>query len=679
VAFGVGQFVAVGESSTAEEAGELWSSPDGQAWNRIEIPNLPPLTAVAATADGFVATSSDGRLLTSSDGLEWPSVPSGWSGPLFGAAYGEDATISVGADGGLVHSLAAGVWEVVETGNEEWLYGIVFGNSPGTAQPVFVAVGAGGKILSSFDGIAWQTRSTGWEATLRGVAYGGAGFVAVGDHGVIRHWFRGQLWQTRTVGPRDVMIGAAHGNGIAVAGSAFYDAGDSGITGSAFLVSTNGSSWTYRSSSDILMFGLTYAQGLFVALGSTIDFQMGKLLTSTNGINWTARAQPSNWLLGVAYGNGKYVAVGQNWLNYATNGSCLVSTNGMNWADRDVGTRQELAAIAWGQDRFVAVGHRGAVTISADGETWSEQSSGTTEYLRAVAWGNGLFVAVGHEGTLITSTDGVIWTERDTGTSQPLNSVAYGGGWFVVCGGEGTLLGSTIGVAWNLRLVGSRERLAGVAWLQDSFLMAGNRGLLLRSGPFPELTSLPARPVEGIQSYVHSGNSGSVRPNRLHLRSLPGSGGVDTNAHRFAAIGHMSEMGTELTLDGAVPVGFEYDLFPVETSANLVDWNPWRTLLRSNGLGRRFVSWDDSTLDVPQRYYRTITNHFPATTLQPTGPYPVGRTLRWIELEVHPVRRMFLTQVWYPAQTEVGQVPGRFFASTKLTDRYAARNGRSEA
>jgi hypothetical protein len=37
----------------------------------------------------------------------------------------------------------------------------------------------------------------------------------------------------------------------------------------------------------------------------------------------------------------------------------------------------------------------------------------------------------------------------------------------------------------------------------------------------------------------------------------------------------------------------------------------------------------DSNGESGQRFYRTATNQFPVTTIQPSGPHAVGRTLRW--------------------------------------------------
>jgi hypothetical protein len=67
--------------------------------------------------------------------------------------------------------------------------------------------------------------------------------------------------------------------------------------------------WTQRASvADNGLYGVTYGNGLFVAVGD-----VGTILTSPNGVRSTEQASgTSNSLYGVAYGNGTFVAVGED-------------------------------------------------------------------------------------------------------------------------------------------------------------------------------------------------------------------------------------------------------------------------------------------------------------------------------------------------------------------------------
>ncbi len=64
--------------------------------------------------------------------------------------------------------------------------------------------------------------------------------------------------------------------------------------------------WTLRSSGGTSLSGVTYGNGLFVAVGGS-----GTILTSPDGMTWTQQTSPASEILyDVAYGNGTFVAVG---------------------------------------------------------------------------------------------------------------------------------------------------------------------------------------------------------------------------------------------------------------------------------------------------------------------------------------------------------------------------------
>ena len=79
-----------------------------------------------------------------------------------------------------------------------------------------------------------------------------------------------------------------------------------------------GTTWTLCTSQGNSLFGVTYGNGLFVAVGSD-----GTILTSPDGVNWTAQASGTGSdLNGVTYGNGLFVAVGGS---YHGSGTILTS------------------------------------------------------------------------------------------------------------------------------------------------------------------------------------------------------------------------------------------------------------------------------------------------------------------------------------------------------------------
>jgi hypothetical protein len=125
--------------------------------------------------------------------------------------------------------------------------------------------------------------------------------------------------------------------------------------------------------------------------------------------------------------------------------------------------------IAYGNNRFVAVGDNGSPTFTAqvmyseDGITWTTvnvSGVGPTS-INEVVYGNGRFVACGTGGTtaFIYSTDGITWTASATNTSTypNFNLLTYGAGRFVstttspsIPFGSYTAVSTDNGVNWTI-------------------------------------------------------------------------------------------------------------------------------------------------------------------------------------------------------------------------------------
>lgn len=75
------------------------------------------------------------------------------------------------------------------------------------------------------------------------------------------------------------------------------------------------------------------------------------------GTTWTLRIPVFNDLKGVTYGDGLFVAVGED-------GTILTSTDGVNWTERTSGTRAWINNVTYGNGTFVAVGDHGTILTS---------------------------------------------------------------------------------------------------------------------------------------------------------------------------------------------------------------------------------------------------------------------------------------------------------------------------
>jgi len=115
------------------------------------------------------------------------------------------------------------------------------------------------------------------------------------------------------------------------------------------------------------------------------------------------------------------------------------------------GTSQ-IRAVAYGNNRFVAVGYNGKMATSTDGTTWTAVTDNTfgTSTIWDIAFGNGKFVA-GGGSNLATSTDGATWTASTDSTfsSSNITVIAYGDGKFIGGGQTGKIVTSVDGVAWT--------------------------------------------------------------------------------------------------------------------------------------------------------------------------------------------------------------------------------------
>ena len=125
---------------------------------------------------------------------------------------------------------------------------------------------------------------------------------------------------------------------------------------------------TTPSFSTSAIFGVTYGNGLFVAVGGT-----GKIAYSSNGDLWTQAATPS------------------------------FSTTGIN-------------CVTYGGGLYVAGGASGKIAYSSDADAWTQATTPSfgTDTSFGIAYNNDLFVAVGNTGK-IASTDAL-----------PTNATAFG-------------------------------------------------------------------------------------------------------------------------------------------------------------------------------------------------------------------------------------------------------------
>src|ERR1051325_8517479 len=183
--------------------------------------------------------------------------------------------------------------------------------------------------------------------------------------------------------------------------------------------------------------------------GMNVRLSRGRIETSSDGMNWTERPLTiRTFLRGVTYGNGMFVAVGGSYFDEP--GVIVTSRDSIVWKRRNSRTARNLYGVTFHNGQFVAVGDEGVIVVSNNGITWKPQRSGTQAMLATVVHGSGLFVAGGESGTILTSSDGLQWKAADIGQSVFAGTVHFHDGTFIVKA-RADVLTSKDGLAWHGR------------------------------------------------------------------------------------------------------------------------------------------------------------------------------------------------------------------------------------
>lgn len=278
-----------------------------------------------------------------------------------------------------------------------------FANSASSPQPSII--------------IDWGITAITPDISPQGVAYGNGVYVAVGSQGTgnrVMSSTDGVTWTSRTSAADNSWNDVCFGNNlfVAVAGTG---------TGNRVMTSPDGVTWTIRTSAaDNVWNSICFGNNLYVAVASSGT--NNRVMTSPDGTTWTTRTSAGNipWNC-IAYGNGVYAAVASG---VATN-HVMRSTDGVTWTG--IALAGAWDGIVYGGTTFVAVqqsSSQGGCATSSDASSWTLRTQSVAGQWRRVAFGSGFFAAMGNSikgSQIMTSPDGVTWTTRVT----PLPQVAY--------------------------------------------------------------------------------------------------------------------------------------------------------------------------------------------------------------------------------------------------------------
>ena len=333
------------------------------------------------------------------------------------------------------------------------------------ANNKFFAVGAYFTLLTSSDGKEWsQQNLDSGSGHLRSIIYANNLYVAVGDSrqldGRIFTSTDGISWTRRTSGVDKQLYDIAYGNGLFVV---------VGVDGT-LLTSPDGITWTTRTIPNVYhYYGVAYSGSVFVAVSSNC------IIYSYDGITWTAEESSNFGFSNVKYLNNRFLAGGDL-------GRIGISEDGFNWQRINLETRIGIRAFEYAYNHYLATGKRGAIYRSADGIEWELENNVAprdTATLHAITFGQNNFVSVGSYETT-KSNDSENWEYTDINTFS-MNHIAYANNIFVAVGSNGKILKSTDGQTWIEKTSGVSSSLRSVCFGAGLFVICGSSGTILTS------------------------------------------------------------------------------------------------------------------------------------------------------------------------------------------------------
>lgn len=561
--FGASRWVGVGLSSLG--AGSAVSTDSGATWTTYSISGtngIPFLKAVASDGAGtFVAVGyysgapAQAAIFYSSNGESWTEAPSTLDdAELNNVAYLNGEFVAVGGGDGLGHTViyssADGIswmkeWEEL---NGVFLTGIALNDSTyvGTSYLRMIK----GSTLDS------MINQNHLGSRFLDIAVGGTNFVAVGEGTLIKRSSDGDNWSEETLYESSDLFGITYGNGIFVAVG----------SGGAILANadSNPGVWQKPDGNIDGLFNLTK-----VAVGTNavlVVDQYGQHIASTDGLNWTV----SSGALGgditcLEFLDGRWYEAGSD--DYVTH-RLYNSLHGNSWSLTDLEVPDPIVGLASSGSRFVAaVGGNSASSFysSTDGDTWAMAEQFPAVYpVQSITYGFGKFVAVS-ENASFTSADGLSWTNHTATGLTATRAVAFGGSTFVAVG-VNTAYYSINGVTWTAATLPEFPNLTNVMWVDGKFIASGS-SIILTS--VDGINWLKENPFDFGYIYDAAGNADAC--------VFVGTGGIilitgmfDIVASSIKVLSDLSinEYGYVQLLVTGVP-GASYDLY---YSPNLTNW-----------------------------------------------------------------------------------------------------------
>ena len=299
-------------------------------------------------------------------------------------------------------------------------------------------------LIAAVVGLAYAQTPPKWDnlyPSYNGLAFGdvsGGTFVAASGDGVIQT-IDNSFAVSQSFSPA---------GGVRSFHSAAFGNGRFAVTQNStnLLLSDDGRTWEPSSDDgNYICRYITYGHRGFVGVGDAGAIGDPVIFTYY-GNDWSTSPDiaPSDYLNHIAWGSNRYVAVGSNVISATT----PTPTSGWSQAT-DIASASNFGAVAFGDGKFVAVGASGAYATT-NGTNWGVVSATSLNGIADMTFGGGKFVAVGSGGKIaVSSDDGVSWAVSTHNERDNFKAVKYGNGQFVALGAYGSVYSSSDGTNWN--------------------------------------------------------------------------------------------------------------------------------------------------------------------------------------------------------------------------------------
>lgn len=202
-------------------------------------------------------------------------------------------------------------------------------------------------------------------------------------------------------------------------------------------------------------------------------------------ITWkSVESGTESFISKIAWGNNKFVAVGD--------GCILISRyNGENWEKVYENDNYQFWCVAWGKDKFIAIASDKAtdtnkVFVSYNGVVWEEQNVNLYPLITDIIWANNQFVGVGASkghGAVVTSKDGKQWAENVLKDTFILNAVTWGNNEFIAVGSTNKIYASKDGMKWEMRKIPQQYGSScEIAWSKNGYIIIGDNVITSKDG-----------------------------------------------------------------------------------------------------------------------------------------------------------------------------------------------------